>query len=260
MPKRDFLRNLERDLRRIDKRLVVEMSTSSDPYPPLERWMLLTRKALEKLVKYRVRVLITTKSNIVIRDIDLLLKTPSAVMVTITSIDDNLAKRIEPGAPPPSKRIEAVEVLAKNNIPVGVRIDPIIPGLNDDPDMISELVAIVAGKGAKHIVTSTYKARPDNFSRMIEEFPEYRDYWRRIYLEEGVRIHGYYYLKPSLRKRLLKPVVDNALRHGLTVATCREGFPEYFKAPSCDGQHLISYHSLRDRVVMDSSRYWINKD
>ncbi len=245
IPKKDFLRRLRRDLRFIDRRLVVEMSTSSDPYPPLESWVMLTRKTLELLSKHGIRVLITTKSDIVVRDIDVLLSTPSAVMLTITTISDEKASKLEPGAPSPSRRIKAVARLAEKGVPVGVRIDPLIPGINDDPDEIEKLVRAVAEAGARHIVTSTYKARWDNLKRMMQAYPEKREYWRRLYVLRGERIHGYMYLEKGLRRKILKPVVEAALKHGLTVATCREGLgPEYFRAPSCDGTHLIRYHPL----------------
>jgi DNA repair photolyase len=244
-PKKNFLRNLKYDVLRINKKLVVEMSTSSDPYPPVESWLMLTRKTLEILVRHGVKVLITTKSDIVVRDLDLLLKTPSAVMITITTIDDSLAKKLEPGAPPPSRRIKALERLSSRGLPVGVRIDPIIPGLNDDPYMIRELIDAIRDAGAKHVVTSTYKARWDNLNRMINRFPELAGYWRKLYVENGQRIHGYMYLERSLREKLLKPVITYALRNRLTAATCREGLgPEYFKAPSCDGTHLVNMHPL----------------
>ncbi len=205
--------------------------------------MLLTRKTLEMLVSRRLKILITTKSDLVKRDSDLLLKTPSAVMITITTLDNSLSRRLEPGAPSPDKRLEALRELSEKGVPVGARIDPIIPGLNDDPYMLEELVEKIKEHGGKHIVTSTYKARPDNFSRMIQAFPELRNYWLRIYVEQGERLHGYLYLRRELRKKLLKPIVNASLSLGLTVATCREGLgPNYFKAPSCDGTHLIRYH------------------
>ena len=242
-PKNMFLRNLQSDLKRINKNLVVEMSTSSDPYPPVEKWLLLTRKTLELLVEHKVKTLITTKGSIVVRDTDLLLMTPSAVMLTITTLDNRIAKILEPGAPTPDKRVEAVKQLAESKIPVGVRIDPIIPGINDDFYSIKELIDQVIDAGAKHIVVSTYKARWDNLKRMIEAFPEYSEYWQKLYIIDGKRVHGYMYLDRRLREKILKPIIDYAQSKKVTIATCREGLgPEYFKAPSCDGTHLIRFH------------------
>jgi len=250
IPKKDFWRRLRHDLEFINHDLVIELSTSSDPYPPLESWTLLTRGALEILVSRRARILITTKSDLVVRDKDLLLETPSAVMITITTLDDSLARKLEPGAPPPSQRIRALEILSSYGVPVGARIDPIIPGLNDDPDMLMELVDRVVEAGAKHIVSSTYKARPDNLKRMTEAFPELESLWRKLYLENSVPIHGYRYLRDSLRRKLLEPVVSRAREHGVTYAVCREGFRDrlFFNSPSCDGSHLIRY-----------SRSWVHQ-
>ncbi|MCD6487940.1 MAG: radical SAM protein [Desulfurococcales archaeon] len=240
-PKRDLLRNVRHDIGFINKELVIEMSSSSDPYPPLESWTLLTRKVLEILKEKNIRVLITTKSDLVTRDADLLAEMNSAVMITITTLDENLANILEPGAPPPSRRVDAISYLREKGVPVGVRIDPIIPRLNDNPRDIERLVKTIADAGAIHIVTSTYKARPDNFKRMINAFPSLKNYWERIYLREGIKIHGYHYLPLELRRRLLKPVIDTARKLGLTYATCREGLvsKEFFNAPSCDGIHLI---------------------
>lgn len=238
-PKRDLISSVRKDLRHIDRTRPINMSTSSDPYPPEEQELKLTREVLKILVAHGCRILITTKSNIVTRDIDILMRGNVAVMITITTLDDNLAKIIEPNAPSPSQRIEAVQKLASEGIPVGVRIDPVIPYVNDDERMLRQLVNEVVNAGARHIVTSSYKARPDNFRRLITAFPELENKLRKIYYEEGELVHGYRYLRPDLRKNLLRPVVDEAKRLGVTYATCREGLPEFRNAPSCDGSHLI---------------------
>ncbi len=240
-PKRDFLRNLRHDLAFINKRLVIELSTSSDPYPPVEEWLLLTRLTLETLAEAGARILITTKSGLIARDRDILAEAGAGVMITITTLDEELARKLEPGAPAPRERLAAMEKLREAGVRVGARIDPVIPGLNDDPAMLRELVAAVAKHGGEHIVTSTYKARPDNLARMMEAFPEKRELWRRLYLEQGERVHGYRYLPRGIRERLLRPVLDEAGRLGLTYAVCREGLygREFFNAPSCDGSHLV---------------------
>jgi len=246
-PKKDFLRKLALDLRRADPRMPVSMSNSSDPYPPVEARLKLTREALRLLLAMGFKVIVVTKSDMVTRDLDLLVGSQATVSITITTLDDTLARRMEPGAPPPSRRLDAVARLADEGVPVSVRIDPIVPGLNDDPDMLASLVAEVASAGAKHIVTSTYKARPDSLARLTREFPDRAQLWRRLYREEGERIHGYYYLPRSLRVKLLMPVVTEARKRGLTYATCREGLTSraFFCSPTCDGTHLIPPRSGR---------------
>ena len=241
MAKRGFLRRLERDLRRADGRVIVEMSTSSDPYPPEEERLRLTRRALKLLLERGFKVIILTKSDMVLRDLDVVAGKPVTVSLTITTLDESLARVLEPGAPPPSRRLECAEQLAESGVPVSVRVDPVIPHLNDDPVMLRELVDAVVEAGARHIVTSAYKARPDSLARLSREFPDLASKWRLLYYEEGVRVGGYRYLRLSVRRRLLAPVVSEAAGLGVTYATCREGLSRdktFFNAPTCDGSHL----------------------
>ncbi|ADV65254.1 SPL family radical SAM protein [Desulfurococcus mucosus] len=242
-PKPDFTRRLERDLDKARRGSVVELSSSSDPYPPLESWMGLTRRSLEILGKHGFKILVTTKSNIVERDVDLLARYPSSVMITITTLDQELSRKLEPGAPPPDKRLDAVRRLSDKGIPVGVRLDPIIPFLNDDPAGIRALIREIKEAGALQVTVSTYKAKWDSLRRLMSAFPEISVKLRELYVGKGEFIHGYMYLPRSYREALLKPAVEEALRSNLYVATCREGLSaDFMKAPSCDGSGLIRMH------------------
>jgi DNA repair photolyase len=236
------LRRVKRDLAEIQRGSIIEMSTSSDPYPPIEEKLGLTRSVLEVLVKSGFLVLITTKSNIVARDADLLAQGSAAVMFTITTLREDIVKYIEPGAPSPKERLRAMKRLAEMGVPVGVRVDPVIPYVNDDPEDLKEVVEAAFNAGARHVVTSTYKAKWDSLRRLREKLPS--DLGARIYslyTSKGVRTHGYLYLPAEYRKLLLNPVISAAKSLGLTYATCREGFYELNKAPSCDGSHLARY-------------------
>src|SRR3989304_8070606 len=93
----------------------------------------LTRESLKILSRSDCRIQIVTKSDLVTRDVDLLSNMSSTVALTITTEDSEIAKRIEPNAPSPVKRLNAVENLISKGIEVSVRIDPIIPFLNDEP-------------------------------------------------------------------------------------------------------------------------------
>ena len=240
-PKIDLIYKLKRDAGKADKSLPVDISLSSDPYPWIETKLNLTRKVLEVLIRRGFRVQITTKSDLVIKDIDLIKIGGVAVSLTITTLDDNLAKKIEPGAPSIKRRIRAAEKIVNEGIPLSVRVDPVIPYLNDDEVQVRELIDTLASIGVKHIVTSTYKARPDNFKRMIDTFPELEMKWKKMYYPQGKIKLSYAYLPLDLRKKLLFPVVDEAKKKRLTYATCREDLlsEKYFKAPTCDGTHLI---------------------
>ncbi len=240
-PRNGLVRGVLHDVGLLEMDALINISTSTDPYVVEEVRHGLTRAVLEILIPRGFRVLITTKASItMLRDLDLYRKGRIAIMITITTLDDGLARIIEPNAPPPSLRLWVLRQLARAGIPVGVRVDPIIPFVNDDRRMLEELVGRAYEAGALHVVTSTYKARPDSLSRLKRAFPELGLKLDRLYKEAGSWIHGYWYLPRDMRERLLRPVIDEARRLGLTYATCREGLGPGFKnAPSCDGSHLI---------------------
>ena len=239
-PKRDLLYRLGRGLRRGDRSKPVSMANSSDPYTPPEDRLGLTRKVLRLLYEEGFKVLIITKSNLVVRDLDIIRGGWCAVSLTITMLDDGLARLIEPGAPPPSLRLKALGEIASHGVPCSIRFDPIIPTVNDSLELVEELVSKAAESGASHIIASTYKAKPDNFKRLTSALTEaQRMKLEELYLRKGRRIGGSIYLPEDLRFRLLLRVRDAAARYGISFSTCREGLAHLNEAESCDGTHLI---------------------
>lgn len=237
-PKKDFLRQAIRDLKQIPKGSIINISSSSDPYQPLERKYLLTRRFLEIAGKDYI-LEVVTKSDLVTRDADILADSRSTVSITITTPDENLARMIEPNAPPPERRIKAIEELSGKDIPVTLRLDPIMPFLTDDVESIKKVIAEASWAGAKHVVTSIYKAKPDNLKRVLRVFPDLADRYRELYFKRGSRIHGYWYADYEYRMRILKIVRRIAHEHGLTFATCREGAAFlHDRDVNCDGTHL----------------------
>ena len=113
----------------------IMFSGNTDCYQPLEAQLELTRQCLQVCLEYRNPVHVITKSSLVERDLDLLqnLHEQAGVGVTIsvTFWDPDVARAIEPYAPPPARRIETIRRLATRNIPVGVNVAPLIPGLSD---------------------------------------------------------------------------------------------------------------------------------
>lgn len=122
---------------------VIAMSGVTDAYQPIERRLKLTRACLEVLAEFRNPVAIITKNHLVTRDVDLLAALAghdaAAVMVSVTTLDPALHRIMEPRASRPAMRLEAIGVLARAGIPVGVNVAPVIPGLTDE-----EIPAIVA--------------------------------------------------------------------------------------------------------------------
>ncbi|EDY34563.1 radical SAM domain protein [Aciduliprofundum boonei T469] len=235
--KRDFLRLFERDLKKA-KKLPISMSNSSDPYPRMEREKRITRGALELMKKYDFPVLVLTKSNLVERDADILSSMSSVVAITITTLDDNLAKRLEPMAPSPEKRLKALEYLVSKGVHTIVRLDPIIPTINDNMLEIEHLIKALANIGVEQIISSTYKTKPDNFSRITGVFKNSAYKLREIYYQDGEIVRGIRYAPKELRFKILKNVRDLANKYGIPFSVCREGLP-LNTASTCDGSHLL---------------------
>ena len=236
-PKKDFLKKLRRDLRKVAPRLHISISNSSDPYPPQEAEKQLTRRALQEILSRGLRVQIITKSDIVCRDVDIVSRGNCSVSITITTLDESLAKKLEPNAPSPKKRLSALEKLVEEGVPCSARVDPLIPGLNDEEAV--ELVGELASIGVLHICSSTYKAKPDNFQRLVSAFPEFEQKLRKLYWVEGQKVGRARYLPSSMRKEMLLKVRKEVDRYGLTFGVCREGFPSLNSGATCDGSHLI---------------------
>ena len=234
-PKKSLLRRLEKEIRKLSGELI-SMSNSSDPYPNIEEENGLTRKCLEILSRHACKIQMITKSPLVTRDIDILKKTSCMVALSITTDDDKISRRLEPRAPVSSERLKAVEALVNNRIPVAVRIDPIIPFLNDKP---KELVESLASLGVSHITSSTYKVRRDNWRRFSKAFPEVAKKLAPLYFEKGERISGYFYLAKGLRYQLMKKVKEITEESGMKFGCCREGF-SHLNSALCDGSWLVS--------------------
>lgn len=114
---------------------VIALGANTDPYQPVERHLRITRGVLQVLAEHRHPVAIVTKSQLVLRDLDLLAAMArerlATVLVSVTTLDRELARRMEPRATSPAGRVETLRRLAQAGVPVGVLASPVIPGLND---------------------------------------------------------------------------------------------------------------------------------
>jgi DNA repair photolyase len=233
-PKKDLLAILKREASKLDGE-IISIANSSDPYPHVEATSGLTRRCLEILSENNCKIQIITKSNIVTRDDDLLTKIPSTVALTITTDDDSIGKLLEPQAPLPSQRLRAAQDLLKVGIPVSVRIDPIIPFVNDHPQ---KLILTLSSIGIKHLTCSTYKAKPDNWMRLSRALPKVTEQLKPLYFQQGERIGGSTLLPKELRYKLLKNIRGLAEANGMKFGVCREGLGQLNTA-ACDGSWLM---------------------
>jgi DNA repair photolyase len=230
-----MLQRLRREAAKL-KGETVSIANSSDPYPSLEATAGLTRRCLEILSENNCRIQIITKSNLVIRDDDLLSKVPSTVALTTTTLDEEVARLLEPNAPPPDARLKAAEDLVGKGIPVSVRIDPVIPFVNDEPE---KLFATLASVGVKHVTSSTYKVKPDNWRRFSAALPAVAEKLAPLYFKQGEKIGGNTLLPRDLRFKLMKNIRDLAVANGMQFGVCREGLAQLNTA-ACDGSWLLN--------------------
>ena len=233
-PKKDLIQNLQREAAKL-KGEIVSIANSSDPYPRMEAEQCLTRICLAILIQHDCRIQIITKSTLVTRDTDLLSKVPCTVALTITTDDDNTAKLIEPYAPPSTERLKTVEALISKGIPVSVRIDPIIPFVNDNPE---SLIATLASMGVKHMTSSTYKMKRDNWQRFAMAMPKAAEKLKPLYFDEGEKVGGYTLLPKALRLKLMSTVRRIAKENGMRFGVCRENLSQLNTA-TCDGSWLL---------------------
>ncbi len=128
------------------------LGSNTDPYQPVERTLKLTRALLEVLDRFNHPVSIVTKSAGVLRDLDILCRMArrnlARVYLSVTTLEPALARRMEPRAAAPARRLQAVQELTKAAVPTGVMVAPMIPGLNDME--MERIIEASARAGAKH--------------------------------------------------------------------------------------------------------------
>ena len=232
-PRFQLLEQIEKMAEGTRQKLPVMISDCTDPYQPLEAEHEITRKCAEVLAKHGFPLLIVTKSDLVIRDIDVFKLTPTVVSITVTTPRDEIAKLIEPFAPSPEKRFSALQKIVENGISAVARVDPILPTINDDEKDLERLVSTLADIGVKQVTTATMKHVKGFLPKLKQIDQEAYNRLTKEYVD-GAWAVGYKYLPKPKRKKIIETLRSIVLKHGLAFASCREGFAEYNTA-FCDG-------------------------
>jgi DNA repair photolyase len=195
---------LRHDLRKVKPGESIALGTATDPYQPAERRYEITRGILEEFGRHRGFELgIVSKSNLMVRDIDLLCEVSRnndlSVHITVTTLDTDLARILEPRAPRPDLRIEAVRQLSEAGITVGVSCSPVLPGITDSPANLEAVVRAAAEAGALHLFAGPLFLKPCSsavFLPFLEQnFPHLVENYRQRY-------HDRSFLPPSYGKRI----------------------------------------------------------
>ena len=208
---------LRQELRKVKPGEEIAIGTATDPYQPAERRYQITRAILEEFARHRGFELgIVTKSNLVVREAELLRSIAQRnrlfVNVTITTVNVELARRLEPRAPRPDLRLEAVRQLNLAGVPAGVICAPVLPGITDAPTDLESLVAAAAQAGAKYIFANPLFLKPCSAAIFLpfleKEFPHLVETYRERYESRA-------FLPPAYGKRLSQLMAKLRRKYGI---------------------------------------------
>ena len=215
---------LRHDLRRVKTDEAIALGTATDPYQPAERRYEVTRGILEEFARHHGFELgIVTKSNLVSRDRELLQQVAVAnklsVHITITTLNTDLARILEPRAPRPDLRLDAVRALSQAGLRVGVSCSPVVPGITDSPKDLEAVIRAAAEAGADYVFANPLFLKPCSaaiFLPFLEQnFPHLAATYRQRYQDRA-------FLAPAYAKRLSQLVRSLREKYKINRADRRE--------------------------------------
>jgi len=273
LPVTGFLRAFDKIVEKLKQSPILMMpfrlSALTEPFPPIEEKTMLSLNLLKLALKRNLKIIISTKSSIIAKEPwigtikDLNDRGNIVVQLTLTTIDERISKLLEPGAPLPSERLKTIEKISKENVPVIVRLQPIIPFINDDLDSLEELVQQVSSAGAKQIIAECYRFLSwKDLDRISAYFnSEIRRKINNPELWEKFPYGSHKRPKESYRRSIYESLLRLASRYNLLFSTCREGMYRLHTAPNCCGIHFMKGYKLRPTLreytlgLADNSTY-----
>jgi len=207
---------LRQGLKKVKRGEEIAIGTATDPYQPAERRYGVTRAILEELALHAgLELGFVTKSNLILRDAELLRqvadKNQLYVNLTITTVDAQLARILEPRAPRPDLRLEAVRKLNEAGVPAGVICAPVVPGITDDPKALDELVCATKAAGGRYIYANPLFLKPCSAAIFLpfleKEFPHLVEGYRKRYASRA-------FLPEAYRKRISSLMATLRRKHG----------------------------------------------
>jgi DNA repair photolyase len=208
---------LRQELRHVKPGEDIAIGTATDAYQPAERRFEVTRTILEELARHSgLEIGIVTKSNLVLRDIEVLKEVARNnrlfVNITVTTLNVDLARILEPRAPRPDLRLEAMQKLNQAGIAAGVICAPVLPGITDSPRDLEALVRATVKAGGKYIYANSLFLKPCSsavFMPFLEkEFPQLVKSYQQRYKDRA-------FLPASYRKRLSQLMKRLREKHGI---------------------------------------------
>ncbi|HNX57873.1 MAG TPA: radical SAM protein [Spirochaetota bacterium] len=182
---------LETALSKKRNKCMIGTGSMTDPYIPLEKELRYTRQCLEAIERHGFGLAILTKSDLILRDLDLLkkinTKSKCIVQITLTTADDDLCRKLEPGVCPTSRRVEVLDILRREKIPTVVWLSPILPFINDTEENIRALMDSIVQVNVRGIVffgigmTLREGSRDYFYTQLDRLFPGMKERYRNKY-------------------------------------------------------------------------------
>ncbi|MCW4010225.1 MAG: radical SAM protein [Candidatus Bathyarchaeota archaeon] len=178
---------LAEELSRLKKKGVVSIGLAMDAYQPVEKKYRLTRRVLEVFKEHSCPFAVGTKSDLILRDIDVIAeaskKAPCIVSLSITTLDESLAKQLEPNAASPKRRLETLRRFSEAGVNTGVWISPILPYITDTEENIGEIVEAAVKNGAKFVLGGALDMRsPAGIQKFLKaQYPHLAPKYEQLY-------------------------------------------------------------------------------
>ena len=209
------------------RREIVVIGAATDPYQPAEGRYRLTRACIQALGDARTGLSIITRGPLVVRDVDVLqaaaLRAEISVNFSVPTLDERVWRTTEPGTAPPRSRLRALGVLVRAGIKAGVAVAPILPGLSDRPELLSDVVRAAREAGATFVWASPVNLRPGTrehfFDALARDWPDELERYERLFA-------GRAYMRKPDAEPALEVVRDLKRRYGIADRRARRLSPE----------------------------------
>ncbi|MEM0494263.1 MAG: radical SAM protein [Thermofilum sp.] len=228
------------------------LSALTDPLPPIEEKLGIALEVMKVAKRLEIPLIICTKSTLIARGPwldavkELVGEGLAIVQLSIAFLNDEVARKLERGAPPPSERFKAAEKLTDEQIPVVLRLQPLIPYLNSSTEFLEEYADTARSVGAKHVILEALRILSWQDLECFKVVMPKLDFTRLTNpaLWELYPWGAHKHPRREWRRSIYELAVERLSRRGLTIGLCREGFFDLNTAPDCCGIHL-----LRERIM-----------
>jgi DNA repair photolyase len=208
---------LRHELKRVRRGEEIALGTATDPYQPIERKLEITRAILHEFARHSgLEIGIVSKSAMIVRDIDVLQEIGRqnhiTVNLTVTTVDTDLARILEPRAPRPDLRLEALRQLREAGIRAGVICAPVLPGITDSPKQLEAVVRAAAAAKANYIYANALFLKPSSAAVFL---PFLKEHFPKLMHDYEERFRNRAFLAPAYRKRISELFAQLRNKYGI---------------------------------------------